>query len=527
VRVQADFVVIGGGIAGLRALADLAGADVLLLTKAGPAESNTSYAQGGIAAALGPGDSPALHLADTLAAGAGLCDVAAVDVLVNEGPRYVRELMVWGAPFDRDPNGAPALAREGAHSVARVLHVRDVTGREMARSLWRRVSGAGRVQIVHDACATELVIDDGVCHGVRFFTADGAQGVADCRGVLLATGGAGQIFRETTNPRVATGDGVAMAWHAGARVADLEFVQFHPTVLHVPGMPRFLLSEALRGEGAHLLNDAGERFMGQYDPAGELAARDVVATAIVREQERTGGRVFLSLAHLDPTHVRARFPNIAEVCASAGLDLARDPLPVSPAAHYMCGGVVTDLEGRTSVPGLFAAGEVACTGVHGANRLASNSLLEGLVFGARAAGAMKGPLRAAAVQSVVDGILPSEPTPAASETDEEAVPTTVHGRLDVPALMWRQAGLLRDEGGLRTALRALGSEEGAAPGAGQFVDAEVCRSASVQTVAWLVVRAALRRLESRGTHRRSDFPARDDINWRVRAAERKRAEGER
>jgi L-aspartate oxidase len=235
VRVQADFVVIGGGIAGLRALADLAGADVLLLTKAGPAESNTSYAQGGIAAALGPGDSPALHRADTLAAGAGLCDVAAVDVLVNEGPRYVRELMVWGAPFDRDPNGAPALAREGAHSVARVLHVRDVTGREMARSLWRRVSGAGRVQIVHDACATELVIDDGVCHGVRFFTADGAQGVADCRGVLLATGGAGQIFRETTNPRVATGDGVAMAWHAGARVADLEFVQFHPTVLQRAG----------------------------------------------------------------------------------------------------------------------------------------------------------------------------------------------------------------------------------------------------------------------------------------------------
>jgi L-aspartate oxidase len=532
VRVQADFVVIGGGIAGLRALVDLAGADVVLLTKAGPAESNTGYAQGGIAAAVGPGDSPALHRDDTLAAGAGLCDEAAVDVLVSDGPRYVRELMAWGAPFDREPGGAPDLAREGAHSVARVLHVRDVTGREMAKTLWRRVERAAGLRIIHDACATELVVAGGVCRGVRFFAADGSRGIVECRAVLLATGGAGQVFQETTNPGIATGDGVAMAWHAGARVADLEFVQFHPTVLSVPGMHRFLLSEALRGEGAHLLNEAGERFMGWYDRAGELAARDVVATAIVREQERTGGRVFLSLAHLDPDHVRARFPNIADVCAAAGLDLARDRLPVSPAAHYMCGGVVTDLDGRTVVPGLFAAGEVACTGVHGANRLASNSLLEGLVFGARAAAAMKEPLRPGAPAGLVTAAEASGRAGTDDEDTEPAamagtVPVTPDGRVDVPAVMWRHAGLVRDATGLAAALDALGGPVGGGPAPATLATADACRSGSVHTVAWLVVRAALRRLESRGTHRRSDYPAPDDVHWRVRVADEKRAEGER
>lgn len=526
-RVQADFAVIGGGIAGLRALADLPGAaDVLLLTKAGPAESNTGYAQGGIAAAIGPDDSPALHHADTLAAGAGLCDAHAVDVLVSEGPRYVLELVEWGTPFDRE-DGRLALAREGAHSVARVLHVRDVTGREIARTLWRRVAGTAGLRVVHDACATRLIVEDGVCCGVRFVAADGTPSEVRCRAVLLATGGAGQVFRETTNPGIATGDGLAMAWHAGARVADLEFVQFHPTVLSVPGMPRFLLSEALRGEGAWLLNGAGERFLQGDDRGAELGARDVVATAIVREQERTGGPVFLSLAHLDADHVRSRFPTIASVCRTAGLDLARDRLPVSPAAHYMCGGVVSDLDGRTTVPGLFAAGEVACTGVHGANRLASNSLLEGLVFGARAAAAMQEPLREGSVPGLVDAADYRDSDSAEAEAGGAVEPGPSEGAVDVPSLMWRHAGLHRDRAGLRRALSVLAGAGGAGAGQAAPVSAETCRSMSLQTVAWLVLRAALRRTESRGTHRRADFPERDEVHWRVRVAEARRSEGER
>ena len=318
-ELQADFIVVGGGIAGLRALASLVGrGDILLLTKAGPAESNTGYAQGGIAAAIGPDDSPELHLADTLAAGAGLCDEAAVDLLVHEGPRYVRELVEWGVPFDRDPDGAPALAREGAHSVRRVLHARDVTGREIARTLWHRGGSAAGVRVLHDALATTIDLVGGECRGVRFVCGDGRTGVAHARAVLLATGGAGRVFRETTNPAVATGDGLAMAYRCGARVSDLEFVQFHPTVLSAPGAARFLLSEALRGEGARLVNADGEAFMTRYDPAGDLAPRDVVATAIVREQMRTGRAVYLSLAHLDAGRVRTRFPTIAQVCAAAG-----------------------------------------------------------------------------------------------------------------------------------------------------------------------------------------------------------------
>jgi L-aspartate oxidase len=514
--LRADFVVIGGGIAGLRALADLVGTgEILLLTKAGPAESNTGYAQGGIAAAVGPDDTPARHRADTLAAGAGLCDEDAVDVLVTEGPRYVRELLEWGVAFDRDEHGRPALAREGAHSVRRVLHVKDATGREIARTLWRRAERAPGLRALHDATATGLVIEGGECRGVRFLDASGRPGVAQGRAVLLATGGAGRIFRETTNPPVATGDGIAMAYRAGARVSDLEFVQFHPTVLSAPGAPRFLLSEALRGEGARLLNAAGEAFMSRYDPAGELAPRDVVATSIVREQARTGAPVYLSLAHLDAARVRERFPMIAEVCAAAGLDLARDPLPVSPAAHYMCGGVDTDLEGRTSVPGLFAAGEVACTGVHGANRLASNSLLEGLVFGARAAIAMKGPTEAARLRTATEAVLGS-----ASADTGRGTPDPDR----VPDLLWHGAGLIRDEAGLSATMASLAALSHRLEAAlSDDSTAAERRSAAVALVGFLVARAALRRKESRGGHRRTDFPERDDVNWKFHVADRKGA----
>src|SRR5947207_6688423 len=328
-------------------------------------------------------------------AGDGLCDEAAVRVLVEEGPRYVRELVDWGTAFDRDRDGRLALGREAAHSVRRVLHAGDATGREIGRALWTRVSALPAVETINHALVAELVVDDGVVRGVSYFDRGGARREVRASAVLLATGGAGQVFRETTNPIVATGDGVAIAYRAGARVADLEFVQFHPTALNCPGAPRFLISEALRGEGALLVNDRGEAFMARYHPDADLAPRDIVARSIAREAERTGGPVCLTLKHLDPAYVTRRFPTIAATCAQLGLDLARDPIPVGPAAHYIMRGVDTDDWGRTSVPGLFAAGEVACTGLHGANRLASNSLLEGLVFGARAAAAMQDAPRAA------------------------------------------------------------------------------------------------------------------------------------
>ena len=516
-ELEADFVVVGGGIAGLRALAELTGAGrIVLLTKAGPAESNTGYAQGGIAAALGPDDSPDLHAADTLSAGAGLCDPEAVSVLVHEGPRYVRELIAWGARFDTGADGEPALAREGAHSVRRVLHARDATGREIARTLWAHTGSDPGVTLLHDALAVGLIVRDGVCAGVRFLTSDRRTGIVRARAVLLATGGAGRVYRETTNPPIATGDGIAIGYRAGARVSDLEFVQFHPTVLNAPGAPRFLLSEALRGEGARLVNGAGEPFMARYDAAGDLAARDVVATAMVREQQRTGGPTFLTLAHLPAERVRGRFPMIADVCAAAGLDVTRDPLPVSPAAHYICGGVDSDCDGRTSLPGLFAAGEVACTRVHGANRLASNSLLEGLVFGARAARAMRRPVRA--------WTMPGAMTAAASAVTALAGAPR-HVLTEVPDLLWTFGGLVRDREGLESGLAEVQRISGALEDAREPDDVTRAQQASVALVGTLILRAALRREESRGGHRRADFPARDDVNWRVHVAETAGTEG--
>ena len=491
---RTDFLIIGSGIAGLRAAADLArSGDVTVLTKADPSESNTDYAQGGIAAAVGPGDTPEQHAADTVAAGDGLCDPEAVRVLVEEGVRYVHELIGWGARFDRDGSGALALGREGAHGRRRVLHSADATGRELGRTLWERVAELPSIRIERNARAIALIVEGGRCIGARFVHHDIVTDV-HAGAVLLATGGAGQVFRETTNPPIATGDGVMLGWFAGARVADLEFVQFHPTALDIPGKPRFLLSEALRGEGAQLLNASGERFMTRYEAAGELASRDLVARAIVREQGRTGGPVYLSMQHLDPNWVRARFPTITAACASAGVDLAIDRIPIGPAAHYVMGGVQTDLWGRTTVPGLYAAGEVACTGVHGANRLASNSLLEGLVFGARAAQAMLAPLTVPGVAAV----------PAVPGVGAGRVPGEAHVR----GLMWNSVGLWREEALLRTAVEALDEWYAALGG-------DRSRIAAMVTVGRLMARAALRREESRGCHARADFPARDDVKFRI------------
>ena len=514
--VRGDFIIVGSGIAGLRAAVELAPAgDIVIITKADPTESNTEYAQGGIAAAIGADDSPALHASDTMAAGDGLCDERAVRVMCEEGPKYTLELLEWGAQFNRDGNGRPSLASEGAHSVRRVLHAADATGREIGRVLWRRTSAATRIRVLTDTLAVSAILEDGQCLGVRFLDSTGEPGRAFGRATLLATGGAGQVFRETTNPEVATGDGVALAYRAGARIADMEFVQFHPTVLDVEDAPRFLLSEALRGEGASLVDADGVPFMRRYHPLGDLAPRDVVSRSIVIESRRTGRPVYLSLRHLEAEDVHRRFPMIAATVLKAGFDLARDLLPVGPAAHYLMGGVETDLEGRTSVPGLFAAGEVACTRVHGANRLASNSLLEGLVFGARAGRAMTAPMSEPDLPAAHMG---SDPVYSGSRTFARA---DRHARLneaEIRELMWRSAGLFRTESSLREACRLLFADMDvldAQLAADAELDPNGWRRASLLTVAALITRAALRREESRGGHFRTDFPVRDDLKWKV------------
>ena len=467
-RRRSDFLVIGSGIAGLRATADLALAgDVLILTKADPTESNTGYAQGGIAAALGPGDSPDLHAADTMAAGDGLCLGPAVRVLVEDGVRYTRELVASGARFDREPSGELSFGREGAHGLRRVMHAADATGREIGRALWNQVAEQSRVRVERNARVTRLLVRQGKCVGAAYEDERGTHTV-EAAAVLIATGGAGQVFRETTNPSIATGDGVTLAWHCGARVADLEFVQFHPTALSAPGAPRFLLSEAMRGEGAFLLNDAGERFMTRYEAAGELASRDLVSRAIVREQQRTSKPVYLSMQHLNPVWVRARFPTVADACREAGFDLATDRVPVGPAAHYVMGGIETDLWGRTTMAGLLAAGEVACTGVHGANRLASNSLLEGLVFGARAAQAMLLPPEAGHLAEAATGVRTVRTVPGVSAFAAEGrygeTSPKLAGNLaseggpteeSVRELMWHSVGLMRDGASLEAANQQL------------------------------------------------------------------------
>jgi L-aspartate oxidase len=514
---SSDFIIVGGGIAGLRAASALAPSGrVAILTKADAGESNTEYAQGGIAAALGPGDSVDLHVADTLNAGAGLCDESAVRVLVTEGPRRVAELIEWGARFDRKPSGELVFGLEAAHSVHRILHCGDATGREISRAMWQRVAALTTVQVVNHAQVTDLVVEDGRVAGVRYFDERGGPHVVRGSRILLATGGAGRVFRETTNPAVATGDGIAVAYHAGARVADLEFVQFHPTALSLPGAPRFLISEALRGEGAKLVNGRGEPFMQRYDAAGDLAPRDVVARGIVKEIEATGGPVFLTLQHLDPDRVRARFPTIADMCRRVGIDIARDLIPVGPAAHYMMGGIDTDEWGRTSVPGLFAAGETACTGVHGANRLASNSLLEGLVFGARAAEAMLEDLKPAVLKS--DRVIVQQ-NGAAAAAEQDAL-----GVDSLRDLMWRSAGLFRTRERLVPAVTRLERAFAAAAAdvaSGKQEDGDAWARFNLVTVGLLVARAALRREESRGGHFRADFPKRDDLHWRVHMVEKK------
>jgi L-aspartate oxidase len=490
-----DVVVLGSGGAGLSAAvrARAAGLSVKVLTKGELGWSATRYAQGGVAAALiEDDDSPELHGSDTLAAGGGLNDTDAVRVLAAEGPDRVRELMALGAHFD-SVDGILALAREGGHSVARVVHAGgDATGAEIERALAVAVRQSGAE--VHEGwLATDLLVENGSATGVIVVDADGAERVLRATHTVIATGGAGQCFAVTTNPPLSTGDGVAMALRAGVAVADLEFMQFHPTALHHPSMPRPLLSEALRGEGAILRDDQGEAFMAAEHPLGDLAPRDVVARAISRRLNERG----LDHLWLDATGINGfatRFPTIWRACQSVDLDPTREWLPVAPAAHYLCGGVCTDLDGATTLPGLWACGEVACTGVHGANRLASNSLLENLVFAARVVEAITrgkdSPDATGVLRGIDLGSLRPDVVPATLSPDAAPI------RDELQWIMTRDAGVVRTAESLDRATVALSS----------MVPTDV-EEANLLAVSTALVRSATARRESRGTHTRSDFPA--------------------
>ena len=507
--LETDFVIIGSGVAGLRAAVELAtsGASVTVLTKDKASESNTEYAQGGVAVVLSDDDDAELHEGDTLVAGAGLCDERAVETLVTEGTKYIKQLIDWGTEFDRE-GGKLVFTREAAHSRRRILHAHgDSTGSEIVRSLIARAGAEKTISLVPFANTESLIVNDGRCVGVRYLDPIlRAPRDVFANGVILCTGGAGQLFLHTTNPPVATGDGMAMAYFAGAEMADMEFIQFHPTALSVEGAPRFLLSEAMRGEGGILRNSAGERFMERYDERLELAPRDIVSRSIVAEMRRTGSRtVFLDMTALDAEFLRTRFPKIYETCKAFGLDIAKDLLPVSPASHYCMGGIRTDLWGRTTVPGLYAAGEVACTGVHGANRLASNSLLEGLVFGARAGEAAA----ADSPKSKVPGPKSDEPDLGTRDSGlGTQLSTAVRKR--VKRVMWERVGILRDATSLRRAIDEFDqiSKSNLSVSSRNFV-----------TLASLVAKAALWREESRGGHFRTDFPEPLD-EFRVHSVQR-------
>jgi L-aspartate oxidase len=484
-QIRRDFLVLGSGVAGLRAAIGLSRrGSVLVVTKDQPTESNTGYAQGGIAVALAGDDEPRLHLQDTLAAGAGTVSRKAAEILVNEGPERVRELASWGARFDRE-EGRFHFTREAAHGRSRVLHaLGDATGWEIVRTLLEKSHKTPGVEVRSFTCSTNLLVAGGRVVGCRFLASDGGEVDVLARATLLATGGLGRVFAETTNPPVATGDGVAMALRAGAALLDMEFVQFHPTALAIPGAPRFLISEAVRGEGAYVLNSRGERF------TNELAPRDELARAIGREQ--TSGPVFLDLRHLGGDKIQTRFPRIRAMCLRYGVDLAQDPVPVTPAAHYSMGGVLTDLEGRASLPGLFAAGEATGNGVHGANRLASNSLLEGLVFGARAALAMG---------EEEERTLPRE----------VEVPPIGRPRVEVEAFrkdVWSALGLERSGPKVRAFLLEVQEQRSKAAASAQ--DRAQIEASNLLDVAWAIGTSALFREESRGAHYRTDFPSRDD-----------------
>ncbi|MBO8164905.1 MAG: L-aspartate oxidase [Brevibacillus sp.] len=503
-RKRTRVVVVGAGIAGLyTALRVSLYADVVLISKKKLDDSNTRWAQGGIAAVTAKSDSPALHRQDTLVAGAGLCWTAAVDVLVHEGPERLKELVAYGTQFDRDERGQYELTREGAHSQRRILHAQgDATGAEIVRALSERVRETPRITVLEDHFVIDVITDDEQCVGALVMQPDGEMFFLQSDATVLATGGAGQLYRYTTNPDIATADGIAMAYRAGAEIKDVEFIQFHPTALYYPDAPRFLISEAVRGEGAVLRNINGERFMPQYHPQKELAPRDVVARAIVTEMEKTNSAyVYLDITHESEELIKHRFPTIYRFCLKYGLDMVTDWIPVAPACHYIMGGVRTDLYGESSTSRLFACGEVSCTGVHGANRLASNSLSEAVVFGHRIAERIK---ELPPLQTI--------PSIRYEQPRENRPANPIQQRVKLQKLMLRHVGLKRNERGLRKAIEEMERMKRFFHHA--YRDREGFEFLNLLNTALLTARAALLREESRGGHFRTDFPRKDDLIWR-------------
>jgi L-aspartate oxidase len=518
-----DFLVIGTGIAGLTyALKVAAAGTVVIITKKQRAESNTNYAQGGIAAVMAKDDSLELHVHDTLEAGAGLCKEDAVRTIVSEGPGLVRELIDFGVKFTEQENarGQYDLGREGGHTRRRVLHAGDITGREIERALLVQVAKHKNITVLEEWLAIDLITTQKLglsgpnrcvgCYALQEKT--NTVEVFAAKITLLATGGSGKVYLYTTNPDIASGDGVAMAYRAGASIADMEFIQFHPTCLFDPKAKSFLISEAVRGEGAILRGKDGEAFMKRYHPMADLAPRDIVARAIDAEMKKTGAKfVSLDITHKDPEFVKKRFPNIYAKCLEYGHDMTKAPLPVVPAAHYQCGGVVTNVDGETEVAGLLAAGEVGCTGLHGANRLASNSLLEALVVAHRAADVA---LRECHKLPTPPAMLPTWESGNASNPDELVVVT--HNWDEIRRLMWDYVGIVRTD---KRLLRARARVQNLQREINQFywdykVTPDLIELRNLALVAELIIESALQRKESRGLHYTLDYPNRDDVNWK-------------
>jgi len=502
-----DVLIIGGGIAGLRAALEIdPKLSALILSKEQIQESNSNYAQGGIAGVLDDEDRFEDHAADTITAGGSLCDKEVVDLVVHEGPECIRELIRWGTEFDR-VDGRLALTREGGHGRDRIVHaLGDATGKEVIRSIVEMVRSRRNIQIWQNEFTQDLIVHDGVCRGALASDEKHGRTLIWAKHTILAAGGVGQIYRESTNPSVATGDGIAMALRAGAEMRDMEFMQFHPTVLYIAGSSRSLITEAVRGEGGHLVDRSGYRFMKDYDARGELAPRDVVSQSIVSQMELTKHpNVYLKLDHLDADFVRNRFPSIYAGCKKFGIDITSDRIPVRPGAHYMIGGISVDTNGATSIPNLWAAGEVTSSGLHGANRLASNSLLEGLVYGKRAGrhaslGALAMPDRFEAINLQHPVAEPSEPLDLGDI------------RNSLKSLMWRNVGVRRDARGLEDAIDTIEAWcRYVLPQ--QFDHPAGWELQNMLIVAQVMARAAFLREESRGVHLRMDFPQTDDTHW--------------
>ncbi|MDG1286351.1 MAG: L-aspartate oxidase [Rickettsiales bacterium] len=501
--MKTDFLVIGSGIAGLwYALRMAEHGRVTVITKKNKAESNTNYAQGGIAAVMSPLDSFESHVQDTLSAGAGICDAEVVNQVVREGPDCIRELIEMGARFSSQ-DGEMHLGREGGHSAHRIIHHADMTGREIERVLLKQMAASENITLLEHHYCVDLLVEDGRCNGALVLDTK-ADELFNLTAVttLLASGGSGRLFQHTTNPAVATGDGAAMAWRAGARLANMEFVQFHPTSLYHEGKSVFLISEAVRGAGAFLINKDGERFMQGYHPLGDLAPRDIVARGIDEQLKSRGDEcVYLDATYLAKTEIKSHFPTIAKMCLKYGIDMMQEPIPVVPAAHYQCGGVMTGQEARTSVTALLACGEVTYTGLHGANRLASNSLLEALVFSTHAVDASLEEFNRAAK--------PVEPAAVIRARREKVDAKQVEAlRQALRALMWKQVGIVRRVEVLEGTAKQLADLSAKVEGLVQAHACEValCELQNLVQVAVMVVDSALMRKESRGLHSVKDYP---------------------